>query len=336
MNVHDIQTPYLLFLGDSPDRPNAKTATGVQHWRPEACVGELRFDGCEVTTGVPRMTVREAVQAGAKTLVIGVANAGGFVKAEWIDSLVEAIEAGLDIASGLHVRLGSIPQLREAAERTGRKLHDVRHFEGTLDVGNALPRSGHRLLTVGTDCSVGKMFTALAIEKEMRARGVDADFRATGQTGILIAGDGIAVDAVVADFISGAIERITPPAAADHWDLIEGQGSLFHPSFAGVSLGLLHGAQAEALVMCHEPGRKHVRGLPHHPVVDIVECIEANEAAARLTCPTAKVIGVAANTSALDPAAAEAAMAEISERTGLPCVDPVRTGVSPVVDALGL
>ena len=190
------------------------------------------------------------------------------------------------------------------------------------------------MLTVGTDCSIGKMYTALALEKEMRARGLKADFRATGQTGIFIAGDGVSIDAVVSDFVSGAVEWIAPENEPDHWDLVEGQGSLFHASYAGVTLGLIHGAQPDALVMCHEPTRPHMRGLPHYKLPDLQTCIDANLAAARLTNPAVRCVGLSLNTSALDPAAAERTLRETELKYGLPAVDPLRTGVGKIVDVL--
>src|SRR5437763_16697064 len=144
------------------------------------------------------------------------------------------------------------------------------------------------------------VFTALAPEEEMRARGLRADFRATGQTGIFIAGDGVAIGAVVSDFVSGAVEWLSPANDPDHWDLIEGQGSLFHASYAGVSLALIHGAQPDALVMCHEPTRKHIRGLPHYPLPGLRLCIEPNIEAAQLTNPAVRCVGISANTAALD------------------------------------
>jgi uncharacterized NAD-dependent epimerase/dehydratase family protein len=168
----------------------------------------------------------------------------------------------------------------------------------------------------------------------MRRRGWKADFRATGQTGILIAGEGVSVDAVVADFISGAVEFLSPANDPDHWDLIEGQGSLFHCSFAGVSLGLLHGAQPHALVMCHEPTRAHMRGLPHYKLPTLRECIDANVAAARLTNPESVCVGIAINTSALDDSQADSVMKQTADAFGMPCVDPVRTGVAAIVDRL--
>ena len=329
-----LRTPYLLFLGDAPDALAAKTAAGVAHWRPEWCVGQLRLPGCKADLGLPEMSVEDAAGAGARTLVVGVANRGGVINENWIPVLGRALERGLDLASGLHVRLAEVPALKEAAARLGRSIADVRHPARDFEVASGKRRSGKRLLTVGTDCSIGKMFTALALEREMRRRGMKADFRATGQTGILIAGEGVSIDAVVSDFVSGAVEWLAPANADDHWDLIEGQGSLFHASYAGVSLGLLHGAQAQALVMCHEPTRTHMRGLPHYPLPGLGECIEANLRAARLTCPEAACFGIAINTAALDASAADSVLKQTADAFGLPCVDPVRTGVASIVDRL--
>ena len=329
-----IDHPYLLFLGDAADQLAAKTAAGVAQWRPDWCLGQLRLPDCHADLGLPDLTLEEAAAKGAKTLVIGVANRGGVISPAWQDTMIDALELGMDLASGLHHRLTDLPAVREVAALHKRRLFDVRHPTRSFEVGSGAPRPGRRLLTVGTDCSVGKMYAALALEQEMRARGLKADFRATGQTGILIAGSGVSVDAVVADFISGATEWLCPANAADHWDLVEGQGSLFHPSFAGVSLGLLHGAQPDAMVLCHEPGRAHMRGLPGRPLPDIGDCIAFNEACAALTKPGAQVIGLACNTSAMSEAAAHGFMAELADRHGLPCVDPVRTGVASIVDRL--
>lgn len=326
--------PYVLFIGDARDQLAAKTAVGVHYWRPQLCVGQIRLDGCGAKLELPVMTVADARAAGARTLIVGLANAGGTISESWLGTLTQALTAGLDVASGLHQRLTDIPSLRAAAAAAGRRLSDVRHPQRSFPVGTGARRPGRRLLTVGTDCSVGKMYTALAVERELKQRGIAADFRATGQTGIFIAGDGVSVDAVVADFISGAVEELTPANASDHWDVIEGQGSLFHPSFAGVSLGLLHGAQAEALVMCHEPTRTHMRGLPHQPMPALNDCIAANEAAARLTQPNARCIGVAVNTSGLPAAAAADTLERLADASGLPCVDPVAGSVAPLVERL--
>ena len=329
-----IKPPYLLFLGDARDALAAKVALGVKQWRPENCLGQLSLPGCNADAGLPEMTVAEARAAGAETLMVGVANRGGVIGESWITVLREALEQGMDLAAGLHNRVADVPVLAETAAARGRNLFDVRFPTQKFEVGNGKKRSGKRILSVGTDCSCGKMYTALALEKELRSRGVAADFRATGQTGILIDGEGIAIDAVVSDFISGAVEVLTPDADPDHWDCVEGQGSLFHASYAGVTMGLIHGAQPDALVLCHEPTRRHMRGLPEYPLPELEVCMETNLAAARLTNPAAKFVGAAINTSALDDAAAESYLAETEERLGLPCVDPVRTGVARIADVL--
>jgi uncharacterized NAD-dependent epimerase/dehydratase family protein len=329
-----LRTPYLLFLGDAPDSLAAKTANGIRQWRPEWCLGQFRLPGCAADLGLPDMTLEEAKAAGAETLVIGVANRGGRIGEAWRAVLFRAVELGFDIAAGLHQKVADVPGLAEAAAAKGVGLHDVRHPSGDLEVGNGQKRAGKRVLAVGTDCSVGKMYAMLAMEKEMRARAMKADFRATGQTGILIAGTGISVDAVVSDFISGATESLAPANDPDHWDLVEGQGSLFHASFAGVTLGLLHGAQPDWLVLCHEPGRAHMRGLPGVALPSLEACLELYPHCARLTNPAVKVLGMAFNTSNLPEAEALALMAETADRYGMPCVDPVRVGVAPLVDRL--
>jgi uncharacterized NAD-dependent epimerase/dehydratase family protein len=329
-----LATPYLLFIGDAHDQLAAKTAAGIAYWRPEWCVGQLRLPGCNADLGLPDVSIAAAAAKGAKTLVVGVANRGGVISPKWTPSLLEALESGMDLASGLHRRLGDVPEIRGAAARLGRHLVDARHPTREFDVASGKPRTGERLLTVGTDCSLGKMYTSLALEREMRRRGRKADFRATGQTGIFIAGEGVSVDAVVADFISGAVELLAPANEPDHWDLVEGQGSLFHPSYAGVSLGLLHGAQPTALVVCHEPNRPHMRGLPHYKVPSLRTCIDANLQAARLTSPDVRVVGISLNTSALDAAAAESVLRQAEDTFGVPAVDPVRGGVAAIVDRL--
>ncbi len=297
-------------------------------------MGQIRLPGCNADLGLTEMKLTEAVGAGAQTLVVGVANRGGVISHDWIDILEKALIMGLDLAAGLHNRLSDVPSLAAVAEQHGRQLFDVRHPSRTFEIGNGKKRPGKRLLTVGTDCSVGKMYATLAIEKEMRARGMKADFRATGQTGILIAGDGIAVDAVVADFIAGSIEWLTPANEDDHWDVIEGQGSLYHASFAGVSLGLMHGSQPDALVLCHEPTRTHMRGLPDFPVPDLKSCIEANLDAARLTNPAVTCVGVAVNTSQMADGEAKTLLDAIEADLGLPTVDPIKDGTASIVDRL--
>ena len=329
-----IEHPYLLFLGDAPDQLAAKTAQGIAHWRPEWCLGQLRLKGCNADLGLPEMSLTKAVEAGARTLVVGVANRGGVISHDWIDILEKALIMGLDLAAGLHSRLADVSSLTAVAEQHGRRLFDVRHPSRSFQVGDGGKRPGKRLLTVGTDCSCGKMYTSLALEKEMRARGMKADFRATGQSGIMIAGEGVSVDAVVADFISGAVEWLAPANDLDHWDLIEGQGSLFHASYAGVSLGLLHGAQPDTLVLCHEPTRSHMRGLPGYALPSLEDCIETNLIAARLTNPAVKFVGVSVNTSQMAEGEAGPLLARIEDELGLPAVDAFKDGVGPIVDRL--
>lgn len=329
-----IATPYLLYLGHSNDEIGIKTSRGLAVFRPDICVGEFRHDDCGLTLGLPRLDFAAAREAGARTLVLGIANAGGRLGNDLVEDALTAMEAGLDIASGLHQRLKDEPRLVAAAARLGRTLHDVRDPRPEIPVGTGRRRAGKRLLTVGTDCSVGKMYTTLCLARALQARGVKADFRATGQTGILIAGDGVPLDAVVADFISGAIEQISPDRTDGGWDLIEGQGSLFHPSFAGVSTGLLHGAQPDALVLCHDPMRRTMRGLPHYQPPRLDDCLEANLRAARLTNPQVRAVGIALNTSAMDAAQAADLCARTADMFGLPCSDPYRMGVDAMVDLL--
>ncbi|TWI05946.1 putative NAD-dependent epimerase/dehydratase family protein [Luteimonas cucumeris] len=325
--------PFLLYLGNAADDLAAKTARGLAHWRPGWCVGQYRDVDCRATLGLADLDFAQARAAGANTMIVGVANAGGRMDAHMVDHMIAALDAGMNVASGLHERLSAHPRIVAAAERNGRFLFDAREAPKT-PVGNGGRRAGRRLLTVGTDCSVGKMYTTLALEQEMHRRGLRADFRATGQTGIFIAGSGIPIDAVVADFISGGIEWLSPARDDGGWDLIEGQGSLFHPSYAGVSLGLLHGAQPDALVLCHEPDRPHMRGLRDYPLPALAACLEANLQAARLTSPEVIVAGVALNTSRLAPEAAARACREVEEALGVPAEDPVTMGVSRIVDRL--
>lgn len=330
----DFPYPSLMFLADV-DRVSAKTALGVAYWRPDACVGQLRLAGCEVDLGLPDMTPGAARAAGARSLLIGVANAGGFIPPHWEAVLIEALEAGLDLVSGLHTRLASLPRVRETAERLGRRLFEAREPDPRFSVvGEGAKRDGRRLLTVGTDCAVGKMYAALAITKALKARGVNADFRATGQTGIFIAGSGAPIDAIISDFVAGAAEVLSPAADDDHWDVIEGQGSLFHPAYAGVSLGLLHGSQPDALVVCHDATRTAIDGLETFPTPSLAEAIELNLRLARLTNPAVRVMGICINTSRLSPEAAVDYLRTTAAELGVPCCDPVRTGVAAIVDGL--
>jgi len=329
-----IETPYLLFLGDAPDMLAAKVAIGIRDWRPDNAVGQFRLPGCGADLGLTDMTLAEAKAAGAKTLVIGVANRGGVISKAWKKVLVTAMEEGFDLAAGLHNLLRDEPDLKAVAEATGRTLHDVRVPAVKYPIADGRKRAGKRCLPVGTDCSVGKMYTAMAMEAEMRDRGMKASFRATGQTGILITGDGVPLDAVVADFMAGAVEWLTPDNDPDHWDLIEGQGSLFHVSYSGVTLALVHGGQPDALILCHEPTRKHMRGLPDYSLPTLEQLRDTALPLARISNPACEVVGIAVNTQHMDEAAARAYLENVEKEMDLPATDPYRFGSAKLVDAL--
>jgi uncharacterized NAD-dependent epimerase/dehydratase family protein len=316
--VLDLPHPYLLFLGDTTEKGYAKTAFGLRDWAPDRCVGEWSCAGATVTTGLPRLTPKEARARGARALVIGVANTGGVIGDSWIPSLLEALESGLDLISGMHAKLGNVPQLKAAAERHGRRLIDVRTPPKNIPIATGAKRSGKRLLTVGTDCAVGKKYTALALARAFSERGLDTDFRATGQTGILIAGGGMPMDA----------EILSPAAPAQHWDVIEGQGSLFHPAYAGVSLGLLHGSQPDVIVVCHDIDRKEMLGHPGYLLPDVFDTIDLNLRLGRRTNAAIRCAGVSLNTSKLDPSDAARLLEAESARLGVPVADPMRAGAA--------
>jgi uncharacterized NAD-dependent epimerase/dehydratase family protein len=329
-----IQKPYLLFLGDAVRAAAAKTGFGLRDWCPESCVGQWALPDCTVDLDLPRLNPREAVAAGAKSMVIAVAPVGGALAECWVPSLVAALEAGLDLVSGMHSRLSEVPSLVATAERFSRELHDVRHPRTRFAVANGRKRSGKRVLTVGTDCALGKKYTALALTQDLKRRGLSVDFRATGQTGIMICGSGVAIDAVVADFVAGAAEWLSPANDLEHWDVIEGQGSLFHPAYAGVTLGLLHGSQPDALVLCHDPSRRHLEGFPEFPLWHLDTAMQRYLDAARLTNPRARFVGICLNTSRLSDAQREETFASLEREFGLPCCDPLETGVAPIGDRL--
>lgn len=328
----ELSQPYLLFLGDATEAPLAKTAFGLRDWAPDLCLGECALPAATVTTGLPRLTPAEGRARGARSMVIGVANRGGVLAQAWIPVLLEALEAGLELVSGMHGRLAQQPELQLAAERWGRRLIDVRQPPPDIPIATGRKRSGRRLLTIGTDCALGKKYTALTLARAFQARGVEADFRATGQTGILIAGAGIPIDAVVADFIAGAAEILSPAAREDHWDVVEGQGSIFHPSYAGVSLGLLHGTQPDVIVLCHEVGRDTLLGLDDYPTPGLEEAIEVHLRLARLTNPRVRCAGLSLNTSRQSEGQARATLADYAAQLRLPVADPLRPG--PELDQL--
>jgi len=329
-----IDYPYLLFLGDAADPLAAKVAQGIRDWRPDAALGQLRLPGCNADMKLPDMTIPQARAAGVKTLVIGVANRGGVISPSWIAVLKEALEAGMDIASGLHNLLRDEAELVASAMAHGRTLHDVRIPSVAYPIANGKRRAGKRCLAIGTDCSVGKMYTAIAMERDMHARGMKASFRATGQTGILITGGGVPLDAVIADFMAGAVEYLTPDNEPDHWDLIEGQGSLFHVSFSGVTMALVHGGQPDALILCHEPTRPHMRGLPDYKLPALQDLRDLGLQLARVVNPHCQVTGISVNTAAMDQDTALAYLAKVEAEMGLPTVDPFRQGATRLVDAL--
>ncbi len=329
-----IETPYLLFLGDAPDMLAAKVAIGIRDWRPENAVGQIRLPGCGADLGLKDLTLAEAKAAGARTVVIGVANRGGYISQAWKDVLIEALGMGFDLASGLHNLLRDEGDLVAAAQTHGGTLHDVRVPTVGYPIANGVKRSGKRCLAVGTDCSVGKMYTAMAMDAEMQKRGMKSTFRATGQTGILITGHGVPLDAVIADFMAGSIEYLTPDNDPDHWDMIEGQGSLFHISYSGVTMALVHGGQPDALILCHEPTREHMRGLPGFALPSLEELRDTALPLARKANPACQVVGISINTQHLSEEDARAYLAEIEARMGLPTVDPYRHGAGRLVDAL--
>jgi len=329
-----IQTPYLLFLGDAPDSLAAKVAQGINDWRPENAVGQFRMKGCGADLGIADMTLEEGIAAGAKTLVIGVANRGGVISEAWRDVLVKALTLGYDIASGLHNLLRDEKELMSAARVHGQTLFDVRIPSVAYPIANGKRRTGKRCLAVGTDCSVGKMYTGLCMDAEMQKRGMKSTFRPTGQTGILITGGGVPLDAVIADFMAGAVEYLTPDNDADHWDHIEGQGSLFHVSYSGVTMALIHGGQPDAIVLAHEPTRTHMRGLPDYQLPTLEALRDLVLPIARVANPDCKIVGVSVNTQKLNDEDAKACLADIESRMGLPATDPYRFGAEKLVDAL--
>jgi uncharacterized NAD-dependent epimerase/dehydratase family protein len=332
--MHRLRKPYLLFLGDVQDKLTAKTAFGLKDWCAEDVMGEWSLPGCSITLGIDRVAPPEARRRGAGSIIVGIAPTGGKLPPHWVAELAAAADAGLDVVSGLHTRLTSFPELVQAAARRAVRLIDVRHSDLSFGAATGRKRSGKRVLTVGTDCALGKKYTALALARSLTQRGVAATFRATGQTGIMISGQGIAIDAVVADFIAGAAEQLSPDNAADHWDVIEGQGSLFHPAYAGVTLGLLHGSQPDAIVLCHDPSRRTIDEYPDFPIPDLKAAIEDYLRAGRLTNPNIRCAGLSINSSSLSDAERAAYFAQLNAQLELPVCDPLRTGVDPLAAAL--
>ncbi|PKP82810.1 MAG: DUF1611 domain-containing protein [Alphaproteobacteria bacterium HGW-Alphaproteobacteria-18] len=327
-----LPVPYLVFLGDARSEAELKTAFGLRDWASENCLGQHRMESYVPDIGLPDMSFSAAHQAGARSLLIGLATDGGKLPEHWWPCLREAVNSGLSIVSGMHDSLDSVPGLSDLAKTKGCSLIDIRHWQPTLTVGTGQRRPGKRLLTVGTDCAIGKKYTALAITRAMKARAQAATFRATGQTGIMLAGSGVPIDSIISDFVSGAAEALSPANAADHWDIIEGQGALCHPAYAAVSLGLLHGSQPDRIVVCHQHGRKTLDGFPDYPVPSLAEAIEINLTMAKLTNPQVSCAGISLNTSAMAPRDRQDLLDLTSEQHGVPCFDPMISSLDALLD----
>jgi len=329
-----LRKPYLLYLGDAVLKSDAKTAFGLRDWCTSDVLGEWSHPDATVSLDLPRLAPAEAARRGAGSLIVGIASTGGILPERWQDDLVAALEAGLDVVSGMHTRLSTLPRLVAAAASKGVRLVDVRDAGRTFPVASGRRRSGKRVLTVGTDCALGKKYTALAIARELSRRGVPATFRATGQTGIMIAGSGIPMDALVSDFLAGAAEQLSPDNDAAHWDVIEGQGSLFHPAYAAVTLGLLHGSQPDAIVLCHDPERLTIEEYPDYPIPRLQDAIDEYLRLGRLTNRSIRCVGVSINSSSLSDSEWAAYRDLLSRDLDLPVVDPMRGGVGSLATKL--
>jgi uncharacterized NAD-dependent epimerase/dehydratase family protein len=331
----------ILAEGFSDDQHYGKTMWGVLRYRREDVAAILDTTrASETTQGVPVVgSVDDALGYGPDTALVGVATQGGRFPPAWIELLRSCIVNGLDVENGLHVFLVDDPELRELAALHGVELRDLRRPPSDLSTatGASLVVPATIVLTVGSDCAVGKMTVSLELDLEARRRGIRSVFVPTGQTGIAIAGWGIAVDAVVADFIAGAAEQLVVGGHDRGGELlwVEGQGSLVHPVYSGVTLGLYHGSAPHLLVLCHEAGREAIEGAGGgpHPIPPLSELVALHE---RLALPVrpARVVGIALNTRALDEVAARAAIDAAERETGLPAADPVRFGAAPLVDAV--
>ncbi|MEQ8847700.1 DUF1611 domain-containing protein [Botrimarina sp.] len=332
----------IVLLTDGKGDPiSAKTAVNVLRYRGEQAVAVLDRQNAgktaEEVLGVGGQTpiVASLAEApDANTLMVGVAPAGGKVPPEWMPTFKEAIDRGMDLVSGLHDFLGEVPELRDAAAEKGVSIWDVRkNRERDVATGEPFREGCLRLLTIGNDCSVGKMLAALEVANDLKARGENAKFLATGQTGIMIEGDGIPIDCVVADFINGAAEKLVRQNEQHDIVVVEGQATIAHPRYSSVSLGLLHGCRPQGMILVYEAGRPHMNGLPHAPLRPLKEIVEAYEsAAALLQC--SKVIAVAINSRRLSPREACDEAARVSDELGLPAVDPIRDGPGVLSDAV--
>jgi uncharacterized NAD-dependent epimerase/dehydratase family protein len=329
----------ILAEGYSADPHYGKTARGVIRYRREQVVAVLDSERSgEIYEGIPIVgSVEDAMRLGATTALVGVATEGGRFPRAWHPLLERCISSGLDLESGLHEFVSDDPQLVALAERHGVELRDLRKPPAGLNVpsGANLTHASKVVLTVGSDCAIGKMTVSLEIDAECRRGGIESVFVPTGQTGIAIAGWGLSVDAVVADFVAGASERLVLEGVARGGRLVhvEGQGSLLHPAYSGVSLGLLHGAAPHALVLCHLSGQAYVDGNERFPMPPLPELVAIHERAALLARP-AKVAAIALNTRNLDDPASRRAIEDARAQTGLPADDPVRFGAAALTAAV--
>lgn len=340
------RSPRYLILADGLFGPEtSKTANACIRYTPDHVVGVIDAGQAGRTSqqvlgfggDIPVVaTLDEGLALGPNALLIGIAPAGGQIPPEWVQLVRRAIEQGLEVWSGLHSFLGDIPELVEAARKHGVAIHDLRRPPAKIAVANGRVRSVDAtvVLTVGTDCNIGKMTTQLQLLGTLRNKGIRTSFAATGQTGILIEGRGISVDAVVADFIAGAAEKLVLDCAADSdLVLVEGQGSIIHPSYSGVTYGLLHGSLPHAQVMCAQPSRRAINRCEWVKIPPLVDFIRLSEAAAAPLRP-APVIAVALNTYDLDEDTARRAIETVQRETGLPTTDVVRYDPAPVADAI--
>jgi uncharacterized NAD-dependent epimerase/dehydratase family protein len=332
----------ILVLGEgfSHDPHYGKTMRGIIRYGPDPVVAILDSERAgEDHEGIPIVgTVEEALPYEPTVAVVGVATQGGRFPPAWRDLLRASIAAGLDVESGLHEFVSEDPELTELARVHGVVLRDLRKAPAGLNVptGANLEVDATIVLTVGSDCAIGKKTVAVELDLEARKRGIDSVFVPTGQTGIAIAGWGIAVDAVVSDFLAGAAEWLVVEGARRGGKLlfVEGQGALVHPLYSGVTLGLVHGSAPHVFVLCHAAGATEIEGSPGHPIPPLTELIELHE---RISLPArkAKVVCIAVNTAAIaSDDEARAAIAAIAKETGLPADDPVRFGAQHLLDAL--
>ena len=332
----------ILILGEgfSHDAHYGKTMRGIIRYGPDPVVAILDSARAgEAHGGIPIVaTVEDALPFGPTVAVVGVATQGGRFPPAWRELLKSSIANGLDVESGLHEFVSEDAELIDLADRHGVELRDLRRPPAGLNVptGANLEVDAKIVLTVGSDCAIGKKTVAVELDLEARRRGLESVFVPTGQTGIAIAGWGIAVDAVVADFLAGAAERLVVEGAARGGKLlfVEGQGSLVHPLYSGVTLGLVHGSAPHAFALCHRAGAIEIEGCPGHPIPPLVELVELHE---RISLPRrhAKVVCVALNTAAIEEDEdARAAIEAAATETGLPADDPVRFGAGPLLDAI--